>query len=135
MDLESELVFVGDEGTAESRSASRRLGTEASMRLTSMDWLILRGNLTYTDAEFRDTGDAFHLLRNSPPFPPTPNRVFWDNSDLSQRPESYRHGLATGSIFYRSRLPGEPIRGMADIHLVPGTPRMVMGGVTWTWGN
>ncbi|MCA9477461.1 MAG: hypothetical protein KC563_16900, partial [Nitrospira sp.] len=36
---------------------------------------------------------------------------------------------------YESRLPGEPAGGITDIHFVPGTPRMVMGGLTWAFPN
>ena len=32
---------------------------------------------------------------------------------------------------FASRLPGEPAGGVQDIHFVPGTPRMFMGGVAW----
>jgi outer membrane receptor protein involved in Fe transport len=34
-------------------------------------------------------------------------------------------------FFYASRLSGEPAGGISDIHFVPGTPRMFMGGLTW----
>ena len=36
---------------------------------------------------------------------------------------------------YDSRLPGEPLGGVTDIHFVPGTPRRAMGGLTWTFAN
>jgi outer membrane receptor protein involved in Fe transport len=36
-------------------------------------------------------------------------------------------------FYYASRLPGEPAGGVSDIHFVPGTPRMFMGGLTWFW--
>ena len=36
---------------------------------------------------------------------------------------------------YDSRLPGEPAGGITDIHFVPGTPRMVMGGLTWAFSD
>lgn len=61
LDLESELVFVGDEGTTEIREASRRMGAEFSLRLTPWRWLSIRGDVTYTDAEFRQTGQSVPL--------------------------------------------------------------------------
>jgi len=61
LDLESELVFVGDEGTTEARERSRRFGTELSTRLSPFEWLTLRGDVTYTKAEFRDSGDSVPL--------------------------------------------------------------------------
>ena len=62
LDLESELVFVGDEGTTERREASRRMGAEFSLRLTPWKWLTIRGDVTYTDAEFRQTGQSVPLV-------------------------------------------------------------------------
>ncbi len=61
LDLQSELVFVGDAGTTEIRGATRRYGTELGMRLTLLDWLTFRGDLTLTHAEFRGTGQAVPL--------------------------------------------------------------------------
>ncbi len=61
LDLESELVFVGDEGTTEPRGKTRRLGTEWSVRITPAKWLSIRGDVTYTNAEFRETGEAVPL--------------------------------------------------------------------------
>lgn len=61
LDLESELVFVGDEGRTERRGKTRRLGTELSMRINPLEWLSIRGDITYTHAEFRKTGDAVPL--------------------------------------------------------------------------
>lgn len=61
LDLQSELVFVGDAGTTQIRGASRRYGTELGTRLTLLDWLTLRGDLTLTHAEFRGTGQAIPL--------------------------------------------------------------------------
>ncbi|MBM4124228.1 MAG: TonB-dependent receptor [Nitrospira sp.] len=61
MDLTSELVFVGDQGTTQIRGASRRYGTELGARLQLLDWLAFRGDLTLTHAEFRGTGQAIPL--------------------------------------------------------------------------
>jgi len=61
LDLQSELVFVGDEGTTEPRGKTRRLGTELSVRLNPVEWLTWRGDLTYTNAEFRNTGNPVPL--------------------------------------------------------------------------
>lgn len=61
LDLESELVLVGDEGTTEARGPTRRYGTEASLILTPADWLTFRGDVTYTEAEFKETGERVPL--------------------------------------------------------------------------
>lgn len=58
--LQSELVFVGDAGTTEIRGASRRYGTEFGTRLTILDWLTFRGDVTLTHAQFSN-GQAIPL--------------------------------------------------------------------------
>jgi len=58
--LESELVFVGDEGTTEARGPSRRHGWEFAARFRPLDWLSLGGDATVSRARF-DTGDEVPL--------------------------------------------------------------------------
>jgi len=60
LDLKSELVFVGDEGTTEIRGASRREGVELAGRGQVWGPLYFNGSVTYTKAEFRN-GDAIPL--------------------------------------------------------------------------
>lgn len=60
LDLQSELVFVGDAGTTEPRGASRRYGTELGVRLHPLDWLTFRGDVTLTHAQFTN-GQAIPL--------------------------------------------------------------------------
>ena len=59
--LDSELVFVGDEGITEASDATKRLGFELFTRIKLLDWLWLRGDVTNTTAEFRGSGDAIPL--------------------------------------------------------------------------
>jgi outer membrane receptor protein involved in Fe transport len=57
LDLDSELVFVGDEGTTEARGKTHREGVEAGLKIRLLDWLTFTGDVTYTaNAEFVDTG-------------------------------------------------------------------------------
>ncbi|MEQ1794622.1 MAG: TonB-dependent receptor, partial [Nitrospira sp.] len=60
LDLKSELVFIGDEGTTEIRGASRRRGVEVAARGQVWGPLYFNGSVTYTNAEFRN-GDAIPL--------------------------------------------------------------------------
>jgi hypothetical protein len=60
VDLKSELVFVGDEGTTEIRGASRRRGVEVAARGQVWGPLYFNGSVTYTKAEFAN-GDAIPL--------------------------------------------------------------------------
>ena len=176
LDLESELVFVGDEGTTEARGKTRRLGTELSARLNPIEWLSIRGDITYTHAEFLKTGNSVPLAPEFTAFSSVTTRLPFGLSgtfqmltvgsraatedrrvllepftifDLILRYQlpltpptgrleaffSIRNVTDTdwrqAQFFYASRLPGEPAGGVADIHFVPGTPRMFMGGLTW----
>ena len=60
LDLQSELVFVGDEGTTEIRGPSRREGVEVGVRGQVSGPLYVNGSFTWTKAEFRN-GDAIPL--------------------------------------------------------------------------
>ena len=60
LDLQSELVFVGDEGTTESRGASKRDGVEVAVRGQVWGPLYVNGSFTWTDAKFKN-GDAIPL--------------------------------------------------------------------------
>jgi hypothetical protein len=62
LDLGSELVFIGDEGTTEARGRTHREGLEAGVNVRLLEWLTLTGDMTYTTkAEFVDTGFAIPL--------------------------------------------------------------------------
>jgi len=60
IDLDSELVFVGDEGTTEASGPSHRAGIEFATRVKLLDWLTFAGDVTWSRAEF-DTGGAVPL--------------------------------------------------------------------------
>ncbi len=62
LDLASELVFVGDEGTTEAQGPSHREGFEFGAKVRLLDWLTFTGDFTYTrKAEFVRTGEAVPL--------------------------------------------------------------------------
>ncbi len=50
--LDSELVFVGDDGTTEAKDASRRTGIELSAYYRPTDWLIVDADYTQSEATF-----------------------------------------------------------------------------------
>jgi outer membrane receptor protein involved in Fe transport len=59
LDLDSELVWVGDEGTTEAKGPTRRLGGELEARLELLSWLFADGDISLTRARFRGLpGDA-----------------------------------------------------------------------------
>ena len=57
LDLNSELVFVGDDGTTEARGPTRRWGIDCETRYRVLDWLYADFDLTFADPRFR-TGKA-----------------------------------------------------------------------------
>ena len=62
LNLSSELVFSGDEGTTEASGATKRQGLEFALKIRALDWLTLSGNVTYTPvAEFFSGGGAIPL--------------------------------------------------------------------------
>ncbi|MEO0997171.1 MAG: TonB-dependent receptor [Pseudomonadota bacterium] len=54
VNLDSELVFVGDAGGTEANPASRRRGAELAAFWQLNDWLAVNADYTRVDAEFRD---------------------------------------------------------------------------------
>jgi len=60
VDLQSELVLVGDQGTTAIRGSSRRQGVELAARGRVWGPLSVNGSVTWTQAQFR-TGEAIPL--------------------------------------------------------------------------
>jgi hypothetical protein len=58
LDLESELVFVGDAGATEASRPSRRLGIEWSSHVHAAGWLRLDADAAYSRARFTDADPA-----------------------------------------------------------------------------
>jgi hypothetical protein len=56
IDLDSELVFVGDDGTTEARGPSHLEGIEFAMRVKILEWLTFSGDVTVAKAEFKSGG-------------------------------------------------------------------------------
>jgi hypothetical protein len=55
LELDSELLFIGDAGNTEGTRGSRRHGFELGLWYRPLDWLIVDSDLAWSDAEF--TGD------------------------------------------------------------------------------
>jgi TonB family protein len=54
LDIDSETVWVGDEGTTEAAGATRRLGAELEGRMEILPWLFADADVTLSDAKFRE---------------------------------------------------------------------------------
>ena len=63
MDLESELVFVGDAGTTEASRPSRRYGLEFTNYYQPVHWLTFDADFSFSHSRFRDTviGEGDHV--------------------------------------------------------------------------
>lgn len=57
LDLDSEIVWIGDEGTTEVKGPSLRLGAEAELRVEILPWLRFDTDVTLTRARFKDVAD------------------------------------------------------------------------------
>lgn len=66
LDLESEVVWVGDEGTTEARPATRRKGIEFEVRYRFTPWLRADIDFTYTHARFAEDSGAGTLVPLAP---------------------------------------------------------------------
>jgi outer membrane receptor protein involved in Fe transport len=58
LDIDSELLFVGDAGTTEASRPSRRRGVEWSAAFMPWSWLTLDADLAWSRARFRDADPA-----------------------------------------------------------------------------
>ena len=58
LDLDSELLFVGDAGTTEASRPSRRRGVEVTAEYSPRDWLRLDASYAFSRARFTDADPA-----------------------------------------------------------------------------
>jgi len=58
LDIDSELLFVGDAGTTEASRPSRRHGIEVANTYNATSWLSFDANLSLSQARFRDEDPA-----------------------------------------------------------------------------
>jgi outer membrane receptor protein involved in Fe transport len=65
LDLESELVFVGDAGATEPNDATRRYGVEANAFWRPVPWLALDAAYAYTYARFRGVPTGLRRIPGS----------------------------------------------------------------------
>ena len=61
LDLASELVWVGDEGTTEASGQTRRHGVEASARYRIANWFFADADVTWTRGRYRGSDAAIPL--------------------------------------------------------------------------
>ncbi len=65
LDLDSELVFVGDAGGTEASGATRRYGVELTNFYRPVPWLSLDADLAFTRGRYRDEPAGANRIANS----------------------------------------------------------------------
>lgn len=68
LDLDSELVFVGDAGTTEPNDASRRYGAELAVFWLPLKGVTLDGSASWTHARFRGVAPGQGFIPGAAPF-------------------------------------------------------------------
>ncbi|HEU5468366.1 MAG TPA: TonB-dependent receptor plug domain-containing protein, partial [Steroidobacteraceae bacterium] len=58
LEIDSELLFIGDGGATEASRPSRRRGVELGVYARPTDWMILDADLAWSDPRFRDDDPA-----------------------------------------------------------------------------
>lgn len=174
LELDSELVFVGDGGATEASRPSRRTGVEWTNVFRPGRHWAFDLDVTWTDAEFTDSapegdeipgavgttlaagvsfdevGPFFGALRWRY-FGDIPliedGSVEWSSSSVVNGRLGYRFSgglelaldifnlldaeVSDVEYFYASRLPGEPVEGVEDVHFHPMEKRSARLVVTW----
>ena len=65
LDIDSELLFVGDAGTTEATHPSRRYGIESANYYSPTDWLTFDADLSFSKARFRGNPDGGSYIPGS----------------------------------------------------------------------
>jgi hypothetical protein len=66
LDIDSELLFIGDAGTTEASRPSRRYGIEFANYYSVTKWLTLDADFSWSHARFRDDDPAGDYIPGSP---------------------------------------------------------------------
>jgi len=175
LELDSELLFVGDARSTDALGASERLGVEFSTFLQINDWLAANFAYTYTDSKFKKDNGAGRKIPGAVESSATLGlNSVWEsglfasararylgssplvedntvrskaslliNAGVGYRMEriEFRFDvfnlLDSGdndiSYYYASRLPGEAIGGVDDVHFHPLEPISARASVTLHW--
>jgi outer membrane receptor protein involved in Fe transport len=75
LDLESELVYVGDAGEYEPKGRSRRQGVDMEIRIAPVEWLAFGADMTLSRGKFRDLPDDENAIPLAPNMTLTANAV------------------------------------------------------------
>ncbi len=176
LNLDQELLFVGDAGNTEVNGESRRYGIEFAAFLQPTEWLAANFTYTHTDAKYaaEQEGGGRRIPGAVESSAMLGLNGTWENGIfasirgryLGSAPLVEDGSVSSGSSFllnagvglrwqdlefridgfnlldsddddiayyYTSRLPGERLEGVDDVHFHPFEPRMVRASVTVHW--
>jgi outer membrane receptor protein involved in Fe transport len=176
LELDSELLFVGDAGGTEASRPSRRVGIELANFYRPLPWLSIDLDLALTEAYFTDDDPAGNHIPGAIEqavaagiafddrggffgsmrwryFGPRPlvedDSVRSGATSLVNARAGYRfaNGLSLAleaynlldredsdiEYYYASRLPGEPLEGVEDVHFHPMESRSVRLVAGWSF--
>ncbi len=68
LDLQNELVYVGDEGTTELSGPTRRVGIDLEVRAQLLEWLYADADVTLSRGRFRDLPEGKNFIPLAPTF-------------------------------------------------------------------
>ncbi len=86
LDLASETVWLGDEGTTEASDSTRRFGGELEARYEITRWLAVDADLTATDSSFVGNRGNANAVALAP-------RFTWAGGVSARHPSGFRGGL------------------------------------------
>jgi outer membrane receptor protein involved in Fe transport len=66
LDLDEELVYVGDEGTTERSGRTRRQGIDLELSVHPWDWLTINSSLTLSKGRYRDLAEGENMIPLAP---------------------------------------------------------------------
>ncbi len=66
IDLQSEFVYVGDEGTTEASGPTRRIGLDFETRVQLLDWLFADGDMNISRGRFKNEPDGENFIPLAP---------------------------------------------------------------------
>jgi outer membrane cobalamin receptor len=98
LELDNELVFVGDNGTTENNGASRRIGLDLGVRATLTDWLFLDADVNLSKGRLLEKHFGAVLPTNNL-IPLAPNVT--STGGLTTRFSCRNGGKIEGSLRYR----------------------------------
>jgi len=172
LEVDSELLFVGDAGSTEASGKTRRVGVEFANFYQPRPWLAFDLDVALSHGRFTDAADEdripgaidravslgvvlgggngwFGSLRGryfGPRVLVEDDSIrgkasFLCNGRIGYRTANWELSVDVLNIFnradndieyvYESRLPGEPVEGVTDVHLHPAEPRTVRVAGIW----